>query len=122
MHVVVKSLNVRARVAINFWSICRRTYSATVFCKEFISTSSDINRSLISIMADVPMHMGNPRKMSYGSYNGKMSGLESKTPFLIGVSGGTASGKVSRFSYIFMHLWKNLTINFLSLNKEKSQI
>jgi hypothetical protein len=26
--------------------------------------------------------------------NGKLNGLDAKTPFLIGVSGGTASGKV----------------------------
>ncbi|XP_051153330.1 uridine-cytidine kinase isoform X2 [Leptopilina boulardi] len=99
MHVVVKKLNVRARVAINFWSSIprRANSSATLFCKEkqYILTTSlnIINRSEFLIMADVPLHMGNPRRMSYGSYNGKMSGVESKTPFLIGVSGGTASGK-----------------------------
>ena len=33
------------------------------------------------------------RKMSF-PFNGKLNGIEGKTPFLIGVSGGTASGKV----------------------------
>lgn len=52
-------------------------------------------------MADVSMNIGNTigmgtsRKMSCG-LNGKMNGIEGKTPFLIGVSGGTASGKVLR--------------------------
>lgn len=27
-------------------------------------------------------------------FNGKVNGIEGKTPFLIGVGGGTASGKV----------------------------
>lgn len=27
-------------------------------------------------------------------FNGKVNGIEGKTPFLIGVAGGTASGKV----------------------------
>ena len=97
MHAVVKSLNVRARVFLSL-SICSKANPATVFCeKEEFFLSSEIIFSRISTMADVPMHMGCTRKMSYGSYNGKMSGVEGKTPFLIGVSGGTASGKVSRF-------------------------
>lgn len=138
MHVVVKKLNVRARVAINFWSSIprRANSSATLFCKEkqYILTTSlnIINRSEFLIMADVPLHMGNPRRMSYGSYNGKMSGVESKTPFLIGVSGGTASGKVSLFSFLFdIHFYASVKIKmtsdtFLCLiynlkKKEKSQ-
>lgn len=32
--------------------------------------------------------------MSVQRFNGKLSTVEGKTPFLIGVSGGTASGKV----------------------------
>lgn len=52
-------------------------------------------------MADMSMNIVTPRKMSFG-INGKLNGLESKTPFLIGVSGGTASGKVSNtLFYIF---------------------
>ncbi|XP_077268285.1 uridine-cytidine kinase isoform X2 [Temnothorax americanus] len=43
-------------------------------------------------MADMPANMSVTRKMSFG-INGKLNGVESKTPFLIGVSGGTASGK-----------------------------
>ncbi|KYN40453.1 putative uridine-cytidine kinase [Trachymyrmex septentrionalis] len=43
-------------------------------------------------MADMPANVGIIRKMSFG-INGKLNGVESKTPFLIGVSGGTASGK-----------------------------
>ncbi|XP_011168525.1 uridine-cytidine kinase isoform X2 [Solenopsis invicta] len=43
-------------------------------------------------MADMPANVGITRKMSFG-INGKLNGVESKTPFLIGVSGGTASGK-----------------------------
>ncbi|XP_076654558.1 uridine-cytidine kinase isoform X1 [Halictus rubicundus] len=43
-------------------------------------------------MADMSMNNIAPRKMSFG-INGKLNGLENKTPFLIGVSGGTASGK-----------------------------
>ncbi|XP_063974205.1 uridine-cytidine kinase isoform X1 [Diachasmimorpha longicaudata] len=43
-------------------------------------------------MADVPMNMGSNRKMSFG-FSNKLNGIEGKTPFLIGVSGGTASGK-----------------------------
>ncbi|XP_015433696.1 PREDICTED: probable uridine-cytidine kinase isoform X2 [Dufourea novaeangliae] len=45
-----------------------------------------------STMADMSMNVTTPRKMSFG-INGKLNGLENKTPFLIGVSGGTASGK-----------------------------
>ncbi|XP_015605819.1 probable uridine-cytidine kinase isoform X1 [Cephus cinctus] len=55
----------------------------------FIS-SDDTSDSLT--MADVSMNMGITRKMSFG-FNGKLNGVEGKTPFLIGVSGGTASGK-----------------------------
>ncbi|XP_070159293.1 uridine-cytidine kinase isoform X2 [Polyergus mexicanus] len=43
-------------------------------------------------MADMSTNVGITRKMSFG-INGKFNGIESKTPFLIGVSGGTASGK-----------------------------
>ncbi|KAK0088711.1 hypothetical protein PV325_010979 [Microctonus aethiopoides] len=43
-------------------------------------------------MADVTIDIGAARKMSFG-FNGKLNGAEGKTPFLIGVSGGTASGK-----------------------------
>ncbi|XP_014485277.1 PREDICTED: probable uridine-cytidine kinase isoform X2 [Dinoponera quadriceps] len=43
-------------------------------------------------MADMPANIGTTRKMSFG-INGKLNGIEGKTPFLIGVSGGTASGK-----------------------------
>jgi len=51
-------------------------------------------------MADLPSNVGITRKMSYTfGINGKFNGVESKTPFLIGVSGGTASGKVC-ISYI----------------------
>lgn len=50
------------------------------------------------------MNIVTPRKMSFG-INGKLNGLESKTPFLIGVSGGTASGKVSNILfYIFFKI------------------
>ncbi|XP_076232353.1 uridine-cytidine kinase isoform X2 [Calliopsis andreniformis] len=49
-----------------------------------------INKSLA--MADMSINIVTPRKMSFG-INGKLNALESKTPFLIGVSGGTASGK-----------------------------
>ncbi|XP_026669667.1 probable uridine-cytidine kinase isoform X3 [Ceratina calcarata] len=45
-----------------------------------------------STMADMSMNIVTPRKMSFG-ISGKLNGLDSKTPFLIGVSGGTASGK-----------------------------
>lgn len=48
-------------------------------------------------MADMPANVGITRKMSFG-INGKLNGVESKTPFLIGVSGGTASGKVIRIT------------------------
>lgn len=42
-----------------------------------------------------------PLDVSCNKYNGKIkiNGIEGKTPFLIGVAGGTASGKVSFFSY-----------------------
>ncbi|XP_074106807.1 uridine-cytidine kinase isoform X1 [Cotesia typhae] len=45
-------------------------------------------------MADVPIIDlgGMSRKMSYG-FSNPFNGVEGKTPFLIGVSGGTASGK-----------------------------
>ncbi|XP_029169427.1 uridine-cytidine kinase isoform X2 [Nylanderia fulva] len=43
-------------------------------------------------MADMSTNVAITRKMSFG-INGKLNGVESKTPFLIGVSGGTASGK-----------------------------
>jgi len=41
-------------------------------------------------MADMPANVGITRKMSFDI---KFNGVESKTPFLIGVSGNTASGK-----------------------------
>ncbi|XP_012176138.1 uridine-cytidine kinase isoform X2 [Bombus affinis] len=41
---------------------------------------------------DMSMNIVTSRKMSFG-INGKLNGIENKTPFLIGVSGGTASGK-----------------------------
>lgn len=44
------------------------------------------------MMADMSTNFTNTRKMSFG-FNGKLNGVEGKTPFLIGVSGGTASGK-----------------------------
>ncbi|CAB0032673.1 unnamed protein product [Trichogramma brassicae] len=47
---------------------------------------------IIDTMADITIHMGTTRKLSMGN-NGKLNGFEAKTPFLIGVSGGTASGK-----------------------------
>lgn len=50
-------------------------------------------------MADVSVNMSTSRKMSFG-FNGKMNGVEGKTPFLIGVSGGTASGKVTRAFFL----------------------
>lgn len=50
-------------------------------------------------MADVSMNAHCTRKMSFA--NGKINGVESKTPFLIGVSGGTASGKVNYYYKIF---------------------
>ncbi|XP_044016809.1 uridine-cytidine kinase-like isoform X1 [Aphidius gifuensis] len=43
-------------------------------------------------MADVPLKMVTNRKISFNFPN-KLNGVEPKTPFLIGVSGGTASGK-----------------------------
>ncbi|CAG5078773.1 Similar to Uck: Uridine-cytidine kinase (Drosophila melanogaster) [Cotesia congregata] len=48
----------------------------------------------LKAMADVPIIDlgGMSRKMSYG-FNNPFNGVEGKTPFLIGVSGGTASGK-----------------------------
>lgn len=50
------------------------------------------------IMADVSMKMVTNRKMSFG-FSNKLNGVETKTPFLIGVSGGTASGKVNKIKY-----------------------
>lgn len=38
------------------------------------------------------------KRIDIAKYNGKMNGIEGKTPFLIGVAGGTASGKVKNFS------------------------
>lgn len=55
-------------------------------------------------MADMPANVGITRKMSFG-INGKLNGVESKTPFLIGVSGGTASGKV----YLCLYLRRIIT-------------
>lgn len=49
------------------------------------------------MMAYMSINSGTTRKMSFG-FNGKMNGVEGKTPFLIGVSGGTASGKVNNIS------------------------
>ncbi|XP_033229330.1 uridine-cytidine kinase isoform X2 [Belonocnema kinseyi] len=94
MHVFAKILTVRARVP-NSLSILCRANRATVLCREkkCFLFFPEIIKSGISTMADVSIHMGTTRKMSYGSYNGKLSGVEGKTPFLIGVSGGTASGK-----------------------------
>lgn len=51
-------------------------------------------------MANMLMNIDGSRKMSF-DVNGKLNGLESKTPFLIGVSGGTASGKVSNIPFWF---------------------
>lgn len=35
-----------------------------------------------------------PKANTNGRYNGRINGVEGKSPFLIGVAGGTASGKV----------------------------
>ena len=40
--------------------------------------------------------------MAVPRFNGKLNATEGKTPFLIGVAGGTASGKVSKI----LHLYK----------------
>lgn len=52
-----------------------------------------LNGKKILTMADVPLKMVTNRKISFNFPN-KLNGVEPKTPFLIGVSGGTASGKV----------------------------
>lgn len=39
------------------------------------------------------------KRIDITRYNAKMNGVEGKTPFLIGVAGGTASGKVLQFPY-----------------------
>ena len=39
------------------------------------------------------VNINNSRRTSFG-FNGKQNGGEANKPFLIGVSGGTASGKV----------------------------
>lgn len=38
-------------------------------------------------------------------YNGKINGVEGKTPFLIGVAGGTASGKVIQLLNCFVFIY-----------------
>lgn len=58
----------------------------------------NLTQSSFWTMADMPANVGTTRKMSFG-INGKLNGIEGKTPFLIGVSGGTASGKVQFLSY-----------------------
>lgn len=42
------------------------------------------------------------KRIDISRYNGKMNGVEGKTPFLIGVAGGTASGKVMKLIYYEM--------------------
>lgn len=39
-----------------------------------------------------------------GKFNGKVNGIEGKTPFLIGVAGGTASGKVINNYFVLVIL------------------
>jgi len=46
-------------------------------------------------MTDKTFNNTNGDSKANGRFNGKMNGMEGKTPFLIGVAGGTASGKVS---------------------------
>ncbi|XP_012287030.1 probable uridine-cytidine kinase isoform X2 [Orussus abietinus] len=72
----------------------RGAYLATVsFSLEDNRKTKVESKVLFSeIMADVTMNPYSMRKMSFG-FNGKLNGVEGKTPFLIGVSGGTASGK-----------------------------
>lgn len=48
-----------------------------------MSDNSDVKE----ISADI-------KRIDITKYNCKMNGIEGKTPFLIGVAGGTASGKV----------------------------
>lgn len=48
------------------------------------------NRYLAIFCVYAKMRMGDN-----GKFNGKVNGIEGKTPFLIGVAGGTASGKVN---------------------------
>lgn len=55
-------------------------------------------------MAYMSINSGTTRKMSFG-FNGKMNGVEGKTPFLIGVSGGTASGKVGNLFKMLMTIY-----------------
>lgn len=60
-------------------------------------------------MAYMSINSGTTRKMSFG-FNGKMNGVEGKTPFLIGVSGGTASGKVSNLFKMLMTIYMRIYI------------
>lgn len=68
--------------------------------------SSEVRLNRIVKMADTPINLCASRKMSFG-INGKLNGVEvfSKTPFLIGVSGGTASGKVN---YVYSRQYTNI--------------
>lgn len=114
MHVVLAQNCARALLA--WWMLgrattvgwVRRSYSK-VFCRGLapfwvalclrilnISLNTYMNNRARGIkkMADGSMNVCVSRKMSFG-INGKLNGVEGKTPFLIGVSGGTASGKAS---------------------------
>ncbi|XP_076673820.1 uridine-cytidine kinase isoform X2 [Andrena cerasifolii] len=83
---------------ISIGSLSGRLISVTRLTAPSASSSKQIRcpntelTSELSTMADMSMNIVTPRKMSFG-ITGKLNGLESKTPFLIGVSGGTASGK-----------------------------
>ncbi|XP_033363574.1 uridine-cytidine kinase isoform X2 [Bombus vosnesenskii] len=67
-----------------------KTIFSVSFSRSLYFVSEGLSKSLT--MADMSMNIVTSRKMSFG-INGKLNGIESKTPFLIGVSGGTASGK-----------------------------
>lgn len=48
-------------------------------------------------------------------YNGKINGVEGKTPFLIGVAGGTASGKVIHLLHKDFFTFQYTTLQFYIL-------
>lgn len=48
------------------------------------------------------------KRIDISRYNTKMNGIEGKTPFLIGVAGGTASGKVClKYNYCTKNMSNN---------------
>nr|CAD7432768.1 unnamed protein product [Timema monikensis] len=67
-------------------------------CKDHLAVRQAIRRLEDSMAEHTYMRPNDGSPSS--RFNGKINGVEGKTPFLIGVAGGTASGKVGYTGYL----------------------